>query len=57
MFGDYNCDSPLALIESATGFMKEYQNNNQDKDGSTTFEFKNSKGKENLSLNRLLLLG
>jgi len=32
VFGDYNCDSPLALIESATGFMKEYQNNNQDKD-------------------------
>ena len=32
MFGDYKCDSPLALIESATEFMKEYQNNNQDKD-------------------------
>jgi len=30
-FGDYNCDSPLALIESATAFMKEYENNNIDK--------------------------
>jgi len=32
VFGDYNCDSPLALIESATSFMKDYQNSNQDKD-------------------------